>query len=75
MSIEHLQMLGAVIDELLVVGHEHRGGVMLMGQFGHEFDDAGASLGIQGTGRLVDDQYAGVVHEGPGDVDSLTLST
>lgn len=56
-----------------IVGDEERGRVEFIGQPNDELDDAGSAFLVERACGFVDEEHAGVVHEGAGDIDPLTL--
>src|SRR6478752_6338285 len=57
-----------------VVGDQQGGARPLVGETGDQCDDGGAALVVEGARGFVDQEDGGVVHQGPGEGDALTLA-
>ena len=56
-----------------VVGDEQGGGVQFVGQTQNQFDNARATFLVKGAGGFINQERAGVVHQGTGYVHPLSL--
>ena len=57
------------------MGHQHGGGVHLLGDIAQEADDLLRKVGIKRRGGLIGQKQVRSLHERSGDIDALALAT
>ena len=75
MAILDLHHAVSEVQQGAVVGHQHGGGVHLLGDIAQEADDFLREVGIERGGGLIGQEQVRLLHERSGDIDALALAT